>query len=67
MSDSKRQTICFSETGIGAPTDDVERVALTDGVKLVAKKIGGRTSNRYGEYVVFGGYITTIPGEMKNE
>jgi len=67
MSGNERQTICFSETGISAPTDDVERVALTDGVKLVAKKIEVRPSLKYGEYVVFRGYITTIPGGMKNE
>ena len=55
MSDSKRQTICFSETGIGAPTDDVERVALTDGTVFVAQKIEIRPSLKYGEYVVFDG------------
>jgi len=55
MSDSKRQTICFSETGISAPTDDVERVALTDGTVFVAQKIEIRPSLKYGEYVVFDG------------
>ena len=55
MSGSERQTYRFAELGIGNPTDDVERVPLTDGVKFVAKKIEVRTSNRYGEYVVFDG------------
>ena len=55
MSGSERQTIRFAELGIGSPTDEVERVPLTDGVKFVAKKIEVRPSNRYGEYVVFDG------------
>jgi len=55
MSNTERQTIRFSDTGIGAPTDDVERVPLTDGVKFIVNKIEVRTSNRYGEYVVFDG------------
>mgnify|MGYP000846996488 FL=1 len=55
MSGSERQTFRFAELGIGTPTDDVERVPLTDGVKFIAKKIEVRTSNKYGEYVVFDG------------
>ena len=55
MSGNERQTIYFSETGIGAPTDDVERVALTDGTVFVAQKIEIRPSLKYGEYVVFDG------------
>ena len=55
MSGSERQTMRFAELGIGLSTDDVERVPLNDGVKFVAKKIEVRTSNRYGEYVVFDG------------
>ena len=55
MSGSERQTYRFAELGIGSPTDDVERVPLTDGVKFVVKKIEVRTSNKYGEYVVFDG------------
>ena len=55
MSVTERQTVRFAELGIGSPIDDVERVPLTDGVKFVAKKIEVRTSNKYGEYVVFDG------------
>ena len=55
MSGSERQTIYFSDTGIRAPTDDVERVALTDGTVFVAQRIEIRPSLRYGEYVVFDG------------
>ena len=55
MSGSERQTIRFAELGIGLSIDDVERVPLTDGVKFVANKIEVRTSNKYGEYVVFDG------------
>jgi hypothetical protein len=55
MSGSERQTMRFAELGIGSSTDDVERVPLTDGVKFIANKIEVRTSNRYGEYVVFDG------------
>jgi len=55
MSDSKRQTICFSETGIATPTDNIERVPLTAGVTFVAQKIEIRPSLKYGEYVVFDG------------
>lgn len=55
MSGNERQTICFSETGISAPTDDVERVALTDGTVFVVQRIEIRPSLKYGEYVVFDG------------
>ena len=55
MSGTERQTYRFAELGIGAPTDDVERVPLTDGVKFIANKIEIRPSLKYGEYVVFDG------------
>ena len=55
MSGNERQTICFSETGIVTPTDDVERVALTDGRVFVVQRIEIRPSLKYGEYVVFDG------------
>lgn len=45
MSGIERQTICFSETGISAPTDDVERVALTDGTVFVVQRIEIRPSS----------------------
>lgn len=55
MSNTERQTICFSDTGIGAPTDDVERVPLTDGTVFVAQRIEIRPSLKYGHYVIFDG------------
>ena len=55
MSGNKRQTICFSDTGISGPIDDVERVGLTDGTVFVAQRIEIRPSHKYGEYVVFDG------------
>lgn len=55
MSNKERQTILFADTGIVASTDDVERVALTDGTVFVAQKIEIRQSHKYGEYVVFDG------------
>ena len=55
MSEEVRQTIRFADTGIGLSIDTTERVALTDGTVFIAQRIEVRSSNRYGEYVIFDG------------
>ena len=55
MSGNERKTIRFGETGIGAPTADIDRVLLTDGMVFVAHRIEVRPSLVYGYYVVFDG------------
>ena len=55
MTDEGRQTIRFADTGIGMSIDTTERVALTDGMAFIAQRIEIRSSNRYGEYVIFDG------------
>ena len=55
MSNEGRQTIRFSDTGIGLSIDTTERVPLTDGITFIAQRIEIRSSNKYGEYVVFDG------------
>jgi hypothetical protein len=55
MSGKERQTVLFADTGVVAPTDDVERVPLTDGVVFVAQRIEVRPSLKYGHYVIFDG------------
>jgi hypothetical protein len=47
--------ICFSETGIGAPTADIDRVPLRNGMVFIAHRIEVRPSLIYGYYVVFDG------------
>jgi len=60
MSNSEHQIIRFAELGIGTPTDDVERVPLTDGMVFVIQRIEIRPSIKcpsleYGHYVIFDG------------
>lgn len=55
MSAKERQTVLFGDTGIGASIDTTERVSLTNGMVFAAQRIEVRTSNKYGEYVVFDG------------
>ncbi len=50
-----RKIVKFEETGLGTIQDDVERVALRPGDKILIKRIRLRTSPKYGMYAVLDG------------
>ena len=50
-----RKIVTFEQTGLGTIQDDVERMALRHGDKILIKRIRLRTSPKYGTYAVLDG------------